>query len=339
MIVQILTGMVDIFMVVRLIQKEYFCSGIDQDAPKPENLLMKSLLSFNLFAILLFSIVSCSKEMSVEHGSTPGTGTNGDFYASINGNQWSADSLQLVLVRDGVVTISGLSKTGGEISMILPMLKTGTYPVGGLSLSYALYVNLLDDPTKIYSSDASNASGTITISSIDTVNHLIGGSFQLNLVDLSDNSIGTITNGVFAHIPYSSTTTQQNGTGKDTLTAVVNGVQFTPPQVIVQTTVSGSAQQLLVGGISADQSERLAILMPANITAGTYNMDFATGNYIGIYYPPTGETLLSLASGSLTIISVNTVARRIKGTFYFTASPLTSGTPANISNGYFSINY
>jgi hypothetical protein len=299
---------------------------------------MRSLLTFNLLAILLFSFVSCSKEVSKEHGFTPGPGTNGDFYATIDGNQWNADSLQVAQVSDGVVTISGLSKTGEEISMILPMFKTGTYPLGGLSLSYALYVNLLGDVTKIYSSDASTATGTITISNIDTVNHLISGSFQLNLVDLSDNSTKTITKGVFAYIPYSGNTTQQNGT-TDTLTAVVNGVQFDPPQVIVQLSVSGSGQQLLIGGISADQTERLAILIPANITAGTYNMDFATGYYIGIYYPPTGETLLSLASGTLTIISVDNVARRIKGTFNFVASPLTSGTPANITNGYFSVNY
>jgi hypothetical protein len=304
---------------------------------------MKSQLAVNLLAFLFLSLFSCTKETSRETGHTTGPGATGDFYATIDGKLWNADSLQLIQVDNGIVTISGLSKTGEVISMIVPVFKTGTYTLGGLSLSYASYVNLLGDLSKIYASDASNASGTITISSIDTVHHLMNGSFQFNLVDLSDNSIKTITKGVFAYIPYSGGTPLPGQTGADTLTATINGVLFAPPQLIVKTQggTQGSSLQLLIGGISADGTQRLALLLPADIAAGSYNMDFANGagNYYAIYYPVTGETLVSASNGTLTIISNNAATRRIKGTFSFTASPLTSGTPATITNGYFSVNY
>ena len=51
---------------------------------------------------------------------------NGDFYATIDGTQWNADSLQLALVSNNGFSITGLSKTGDQISMLLPDLKTGT---------------------------------------------------------------------------------------------------------------------------------------------------------------------------------------------------------------------
>jgi hypothetical protein len=297
---------------------------------------MKSRIPHLVLAALLFLFASCSKELSSEdhHGTT---NQSGDFYATVDGKLWNADSVRLIQVSNGGVSISGLSKTGEEISMLVPLFKTGTYPLGGLALSYALYVNLLGDLTKLYSSDASNASGSITISSIDSVNHLMSGSFQLNLVDLSDNSSKTITEGVFTQIPYSGNIVPVTPPGalSDTLNATVDGSPF------IGSTVEALqvGDQLIIAGISADGTKSIQIIMPFAITAGSYSLDFGGGVYIGVYYPDAATPLVSQASGSLTVISNDTAARRIKGTFDFVASPITSGTPANITQGYFSINY
>jgi hypothetical protein len=171
----------------------------------------------------------------------------------------------------------------------------------------------------------------------------MSGSFQFTLVDLSDNSNKTITKGVFSYVPYTGGTPIPSQTGADTLNATVNGALFTPPQLIIKTqgVGQGSSLQLLIGGISSDGTQRLALLMPADITPGAYPMDFNQGNYYGLYYPPTNETLVSASNGTLTIISNNTTTRRIKGTFSFKATPipLTTGTQVTITNGYFSVNY
>ncbi len=162
---------------------------------------MKSRLPRIILAALLFLQVSCTKEESKEsgHGTIP---PQGNFYATIEGNQWDADSLQLIQVGNNGVMISGLSKTGIEISMVLPEFKTGTYTLNASSLPFAFYVNLLGSLTDVYYTNEGSAAGTVTISSIDTVNHLVSGNFQFTLVNPSDNSTKTVTKGVFSYIPY-----------------------------------------------------------------------------------------------------------------------------------------
>jgi len=108
---------------------------------KSQNLLMKSRLTIYILTAVLFSFVSCSKEMSMENGIGPDG--KGDFYATVDGNQWNADSIQLVLVGNNGVSISGLSKTGELISMVLPEFKTGSYTLDAQSASYSFYLNLL----------------------------------------------------------------------------------------------------------------------------------------------------------------------------------------------------
>jgi hypothetical protein len=199
-------------------------------------------------------------------------------------------------------------------------------------------VDVFGSLTDVYYSNSGSANGTVTIASIDTVNHLISGSFQFKLVNPSDNSIRTVTNGVFSNIPYTKGAGSGNTpppTGTDTLKANADGILFNPYQI---TTSLGSGQ-LVLAGIATDGTT-MALLMPDNVTPGSYNLDFATGTYIGIYNPP-GVTvgLVSQANGTLTIISHDTVAKRIVGTFSFIATPISSGTPVTITNGYFSVSY
>lgn len=297
---------------------------------------MKSLLNRNLIAAALFLFVSCSKEVSKEdsHNAVP---ANGDFYATINGIQWSADSLQLVLVNNNGITISGLSKTGAEISMLLPEFKTGTYTLNAASLPFSFYVDVFGSLTDVYYSNSGSATGTVTISSIDTINHLVSGSFQFTLVNPSDNSKKTITGGVFSYVPYTggSGNVTPPSASKDTLQALADGNPFNPFQI----TTDASSGQLVIAGITSDGTT-MALLMPDNITPGSYSLDFGTGMYIGIFNPP-GVTigLVSQANGTLTIISHNTVTKRIIGTFSFIATPISSGTPVTITQGYFSVSY
>jgi hypothetical protein len=298
---------------------------------------MKSLLPRILIAAVMFLYVSCSKETSKElsHDAIP---TQGNFYATIDGKQWNADSLQLILVNNNGVTISGLSKTGGEISILIPEFKTGTFTLSAASLPFSFYVDVFGNLTDVYYSNSGSATGTVTIASIDSVNHLMSGSFQFKLVNPSNNSIKTITNGVFSYVPYSKGTgtgTTPPPTGTDTLKAKADGILFNPYQI----TTSVGSGQLVLAGIATDGTT-MALLMPDNITPGSYSLDFGTGTYIGIYNPP-GVTvgLVSQTNGTLTIISHDPVAKRIVGTFSFIATPISSGTPVTITEGYFSITY
>jgi hypothetical protein len=295
---------------------------------------MKSRLSGCLLIAVIISFIGCTKEVSKENGSTTQI-VNGDFYATIDGNQWNADSLQLILVSSSGVSISGLGKDGEQVTMLLPVFKTGTYALSSTSNSLAVYSNLLVNVTAVFTSNTGVANGTVSITSIDTVQHLVSGNFHYTLVDPADNSQKTVTAGVFNYVPYSGNSGGGTTALADTLTANVGGIEFNSAQVVSNVTTG----ELFIAGISSDGTEDLALGMPQDITPGTYNMDFATGMYYGVYNVGTTITLLSQMNGTLTIISNDTVARRISGTFSFIASPLTSGSPVTITSGYFSLNY
>jgi hypothetical protein len=296
---------------------------------------MKSLISGCLLIAALFSFISCSKELSKENN----TGTqilNGDFYATIDGTQWNADSLQIAFLNNTGFSISGLSKTGEQVTMLLPTLKLGNYTLNALSAPIAISSNIIVNTSTVYISNTGAAGGSITISGIDSVKQLVSGSFTFTLIDPVDNSRTAITAGVFNLVPYSVDTS--GGTlpsSSDTLEANVGGNQFNSAQVVTSIT-SGT---LYIAGISADGVADIALGMPSDVSAGTYNMDFATGVYYGVYNPKSSTVLLSEMNGTLTITSNDTVARRIIGTFSFIASPMMSGTPVTITAGYFSVSY
>ncbi len=291
---------------------------------------MKLRLASYLIIPLLISFVSCTKELSQENGGIKQI-LNGDFYATIGGNQWNADSLQLISVSNNGAIISGLGKDSEQIAIVLPTFQTGTYNLNASSSSIATYSS---QQGKVYISNTALANGTVNINNIDTIKHVVSGTFSLTLVDPTDNSQISITAGVFNAVPYNGSS-GGGSTLADTLQASVGGFPFTSVQVIKSTT----GGELFVAGISADGNEELALGMPANVLPGSYNMDFATGLYYGVYNIGISEQLLSQMNGTLTVIANDTVARRISGTFNFIANSLSLNSPVSITNGYFSLSY
>jgi hypothetical protein len=296
---------------------------------------MKLRFKSLFLTLILFSFIACTKEVSKEGADNPVKGS-GDFYATIGGNLWNADSLQLVLVSADGVSINGLSRSGDQISILLPVFRTGTYTLNAQSSSYALFTNLLTSMANVFVSNDGTAGGSVTISSIDTVNRVISGSFQFTLTNPADNSTETVAKGVFDYISYTSGTlgvTPPPGSPKDTVEMLVDGNKFFASDVIN----SDSAGQLLIAGFSGTQD--VGLYFPSNITPGTYNLDFAAGVYIGVYNPDPSTTLLSQTGGTITIISNNTSSRRISGTFSFVATPVSNGPTVNLTQGYFAANY
>ena len=136
---------------------------------------MRSRLRSLLLTLILFSFIACTKEMSKEAGNTTGTGA-GDFYATIRGNLWNADSLQLILVSTDGVSINGLSRTGDQVSILLPAFKVGTYTLNAQSASYALYANILNNAANVYVSNAGTAGGIRSEPHGSDCYHSVGGA-------------------------------------------------------------------------------------------------------------------------------------------------------------------
>jgi hypothetical protein len=287
-----------------------------------------------LIGIIAVSYISCSKELSKEEGNIPAASS---FYATLEGNLWNADSLQSLFQINQGVSINGLSKTGDQISIVLSSFNTGVFTLGSSSDSYAFYTNIFTPIEVDYYSNVGTAGGTVTITSIDPVNHLISGSFTLTLVNPDKNTSITITSGVLNSVPYTGNgvIVPPPGNNTDTLKALVGGNKFDAAQVQVQA-LSGA---IIIAGISNDGKQNLELSMPENITPGNYDLDFATGIYGAVYYTDVSNPLISNMNGTLVIISNNTATRTIQGTFVFDASSLDNSITLAITNGYFNVKY
>jgi Family of unknown function (DUF6252) len=298
---------------------------------------MKSPKPYYLLFAVIFYLASCTKEVSEEHGTSPVVPGSGNFTATISGTAWSADSLQMALVGNGVVNISGLAKTGEQISMILPSFKTGTYTVNSNSSGYALYVNFNDPQGNVYLSNVGSSSGSVVISKIDTVNKVISGTFSFSVTNSVDMTVKTITNGSFNNIPYTSDNVIPPGGSKDTLVAAVDGVNFASIQILT----NDMTGQITIAGFSAAGDQVVSLTMPDTVqTNSTYTLDFNTGLFAAAYSAGT-TTFVSGSSSVLTILLNDPVARRIRGTFSFTANSIMdpSAPAVNITKGFFATNY
>ncbi len=305
---------------------------------------MKSNPVLLLLAAFLFSLGSCTKELSQESPVQQAQGP-GNFYATIDGQLWQADSVQIAIVDDsGVVTITGISKSQEEISMVLPGFLVGVYAVNGESPGYSLYASLQGSAVDPFlsngSTDVTKAGGTVSLTAIDTVNHTVTGTFQFKLYRSSDMTTKTVTAGVFNKISYISSgslppITPPAGQNSDTLIASVNNVSWVA--ALVQ--ASDTAGMLVIAGTSSDGQQSLGLFMPSSVIAGTYTLDFNTGIYLGSYSPDPVTVLFAQGNGSLTIIANDTVNRRITGRFNFVGVSQTNSDSANITNGYFSVSY
>jgi hypothetical protein len=301
---------------------------------------MRKSASLLLWLAFVVSVVACTKEISRE-SPLQGQTDNSSFYATIDGQPWQADSIRQAVIAGGQLTLTGVSKTGDAIAIVLPGFQTGIYELNAQSAGYAVFLNPGDTSSLFLSNAGSTAGGTVTLTSIDTINHTISGTFQFNLYLPADPTAKAVTAGVFSNIPYGGSTgtnpTPPPATGgTDTLQAKVDGADWNAPDVVIQS----QSGLLVIAGVSGQQT--LAIYMPANVTAGTYTMDFNSGVYFGAYSPDVTDTskiLLAIGNGSLTILENDVTNRHIRGTFSFTAKSQTNSSSVAITNGYFSANY
>lgn len=121
----------------------------------------------------------------------------------------------------------------------------------------------------------------------------------------------------------------------DTFRVNIDGIAF--PTYGISTTNSLNIINLLASDVQA--AKKVSLTVPANITPGSYPLDFFGMVYFGFYYPDTSNFLVS-DPGTITIIENNLTSKRIRGTFDFNAEPLNVGTSMSIlTNGYFSVKY
>jgi uncharacterized protein DUF6252 len=300
---------------------------------------MKKKIIYTLVAVACWWSSSCKKETSIESGST----VSGNFTAVINGVAWAAAAGQeSATVTPGLINITGVSVDNREISISITDTGTGVYVLNALSPSLAAFADLDSSNLGAFSTSQSNdsirAGGTVTITAIDAVHQTVTGTFSFNVYRTSDGQMRTITSGVFNQIPYASSLPA--GSPNDTVTAAIDGGDWAG-QSNLATVQDGT---LTIVGALSNGSQSIALIFPADATAGTYSLtaNGVTPSYIAVYDMVSGSANNADpgTSGSITILQNNTSTQRINGTFQFTTNaPNVPNSNHSIANGYFSVSY
>lgn len=290
-------------------------------------------------ATLLFLCIACQKEVGFDSVSASGSGTagsvNGVFKMKINGVQWTADRAAGANILGGLINLTGIEKDKKYFIITLSDTVTGTYVLNNINSHVAALIDSSQANPGSYttnqSGDTTVAGGTVTVTTIDKTNKTISGRFACKVFRQSDSSKVIITEGIFEKLSYATTLPVANAT--DTLYVKVDGVQWNAKSIFAVTFGGGT----LISGTDLNVSRGVGLQVPASVATGTYDFTFF-GDYIGTYAPDAVTNLMA-DTGKITIMEHNLTTKRIRGSFYFKASPIlgTTGTAYNLTEGYFSI--
>jgi len=267
-------------------------------------------------------MVSCTKP----NNTTPGNNnTTPNMSANISGKAWSAKGYGSI--EFGMINVSGIQSSDGQtITISLTGTAMGTYALGPNLNNAAGYKPDSGANTDAFTSNVdSSTSGQVIITSIDTKNKTISGTYNFTVERALDQAKRTITNGKFTNVPY----TGSLPTTTSTLSASINGTAWTTNSVYLFD-VSGNY------AITASKNDgtSIGLNMPDNITTGTYTF-VPFGTYTA-QYNANSSTYYQAQSGSIVIQTKTSTT--MTGTFSFNGTNLANTSDqVTVTNGTFSV--
>jgi hypothetical protein len=291
-----------------------------------------------LLIIFCFGSNSCQKEFTISGiDSTivnpPGSVT-GNFTAKIDGVQFVANKLTGATKALNVIAITGQASDGQLI--VLRVADSGVHV-------YTLDINSFTN-AGAYSKDNAVAyttngggtgalsGGTLSVTTIDTVNKTLSGTFSIKVYRQIDSTQKIITAGVFNNISY-ATIAIPPANSSDTFRVKVDGTQF-PVFSIIGISVFN---MINLSGSDQSVSKTVGVSFPSNVNAGSYTFTLFGPDYIGQYN--VDASYLAAESGTLTILEHNITTKRIRGNFTFHASEVIGTKTSDLTEGYFSVVY
>lgn len=297
---------------------------------------MKNILSISkLFLVLIaFAVTSCDVEpldpaINLDDFDNSNNGP-ALFKADFSGSTWTATSVE-ALVSGNFIAISGLKANGEGFDFLVQANATGTYPANTNLLTFTPAGSEFGYWSTNFNNPEENT-GSITITSINTTNNTISGTFNFKGY-WSDTSVTSIlpvqfTNGVFQNIPFIT----QDQTG-DSFFAKVGGTEFVDVDILTTTISVGSQEFISIGAQNAALNS-MTISVKSSLGTGTYAItgNATTDGVQAIY--DFNDVNYTAATGSITITSKT--ATRIKGTFNYVTS---GATPFTVTEGALDVEY
>ena len=286
-------------------------------------------------AILVIS--SCQKEINWDDY-PPG----GNFKAKINGTQWYANKTANATRFGGFISLLGISTDKKMVVITLTDSGVHRYTLNQNTLNIGLFVDSNSTDTSPFTTNQGTivqSGGEVNITSIDTTNKKMSGTFNYKVYRIADDSIINFTEGSFTNLAYASGVPPA-GSKPDTFQVKISGVLWVPPVILSTVPPAPYNNNLAVSGLDMTTSKSVALSIPPDITPGNYNFS-VFGPYYGVYKVDNDPNNLKVATlGTLTILEHQPAIRRIRGNFNFTASDILN--PLNfvlLTEGYFSVTY
>jgi hypothetical protein len=254
------------------------------------------------------------------------------------------------IVNDDFLSITAMKGTGEFFQITVPNPEVGTYTWTdfdpsevGFAMIFSQgsgnvpYIAARDDIGPYADFPDYTDTAQITITSIDTINKRVVGSFKFTGVRFADGGAAVdtkvFTNGSFA-LQYLDEAPP--GPANNTFTAKLDDNDFVPTAI---NGVNSNGRLSLIG--RRGSVETIGLTLINTITPGDYDLDI-TGDYVGQYVrdmTPEGASF-GADPGTVTIISHDTANKRIIGTFEMTATSfLAPGVTYEITEGVFDITY
>lgn len=297
---------------------------------------MRKLLLI-LFPLTVVNLFSCQKEISWDDFPA-----SGNFKAKINGTQWVANELTSANRFAGFISLMG--KSTDKKMLIITLTDSGVhrYTLNENTMNIGIFIDSNSTNTSPFTTNQGNISqsgGEVNITSIDTANKKMSGTFSFKVYRIADDSIINFTQGSFTNLTY-ATGLPPAGNTPDTFRVKINGVLWVPPVILSAVPPAPYNNNLSVSGMDQATFKTVGINMPSDITPGTYSFSLLGPQY-GVYAVDNDPNNLKLATlGQLIILEHIPASRRIRGNFNFIASDILN--PLNVAlltEGYFSVTY
>lgn len=283
-----------------------------------------------LFLVTL--IASCTYE-PVDGNVEPdpdsgGNGESGIFKADFNGSTWAAKETEAI-ISGNFIQIAAINSKGENFGIMIEGSTVGAYAANVNLVSYSPagtefgYLAINDN-------NPDENTGSVIITSINTTNKTISGTFQFKgyWSDVPNTKAPiTFTNGVFKDIPY---ITQEETA--DVFTAKVGEDNFVAIDILTAEIGIGSDDFITIGAQDVN-SNTISISIKTTLGIGNHTIINTIGADVQGYYEDINDEYTAV-SGNITITSKT--SDRIKGTFEFRTN---GATPFVISQGNFDVEY
>ena len=247
---------------------------------------------------------------------------------------WTGLEMTATIINNSI-TIIGKAQNLSTMTLFVKAASEGNYALGQSSQHAAAY-SPEPGPIIYFSKASPMTGGQIQITEINTVDSLIAGTFQLNLMETSENESVLVTDGVFEDLKYITAPPSQNGE----MFANLDSIPWVAASI--NGTINTFSDKLIIEATDATGFQAIEIHLPETVTPGVYSLGNPSFATYGAAYSPGGFNSIRLISetGTVKINVHNPNTKQISGTCSFKAVDSgVSPETANITNASFVLDY